>query len=196
MTTACQLAAQTRSFDVEAGSARTTLREFARQARVSVVMDRQNVEGVQTNEVSGLLIPKYALERMLEGTPLVFNEDLETGAFAVTQSIVSVAEEITRDSEVHAPEPKRNPQQPTPMNENKKTIGSLFKGLLSLALASSPSLSAQDEDEVFELSPFTVDANSDDGYRATQTLSGTRLKSERRSGRGVDADCDRGRGRA
>ena len=48
MTTACEIAAQTRSFDVEAGSARTTLREFARQARVSVVMDRQNVEGVQT----------------------------------------------------------------------------------------------------------------------------------------------------
>jgi iron complex outermembrane recepter protein len=182
MTSACQLAAQTRSFDVEAGSARTTLREFARQARVSVVMDRQNVEGVQTNEVSGLLIPKYALERMLEGTPLVFKEDLETGAFAVTQSTVSVAEETTRDSEVHAPEPKRTPQQPRSMNENKRTIGSLFKGLLSLALASSPSLSAQDDDteEVFELSPFSVDSRTDDGYNATETMAGTRLRTSTR----------------
>ena len=109
MTTACQLAAQTRSIDVEAGSASATLREFARQARVSVVMDREKVEGVQTNEVSGLLIPKQALERMLEGTPLVFNEDLETGAFAVTQSIVSLADETTQDSVVHAPEPERTP---------------------------------------------------------------------------------------
>ena len=182
MTTACQLAAQTRSIDVEAGSASATLREFARQARVSVVMDREKVEGVQTNEVSGLLIPKQALERMLEGTPLVFNEDLETGAFAVTQSIVSLADETTQDSVVHAPEPERTPQQPTPMNEKKRTNGGLLKGLLSLALASSPSLYSQDDDteEVFELSPFSVDSRTDDGYNATETLAGTRLRTSTR----------------
>ena len=182
MTSVCDIAAQTRSFDVEAGSARTTLREFARQARVSVVMDRQNVEGIQTNDVSGLLVPKYALERMLEGTPLVFNEDLETGAFAVTQSIESVAEETTQGSQVQAPEPERKAQEHTPMNEKNKTIGTLFKGLLSLALASSPSLVAQDEntEEVFELSPFSVDSRTDDGYNATETMAGTRLRTSTR----------------
>lgn len=38
-------------------------------------------------------------------------------------------------------------------------------------------LAAQDNDEVFELSPFTIDASSDVGYYATETLSGTQLKS-------------------
>ncbi|MBK1879189.1 TonB-dependent receptor plug domain-containing protein [Pelagicoccus mobilis] len=38
---------------------------------------------------------------------------------------------------------------------------------------------AQDgeEDEIFELSPFTVDGADDSGYRANSTLAGTRLKS-------------------
>lgn len=66
------------------------------------------------------------------------------------------------------------------MNENKKSIvGGLFKGLLALAAASAPNLSAQDEgEEVHELSPFTVDASSDVGYRATSTLAGTRLNTQ------------------
>ncbi len=39
---------------------------------------------------------------------------------------------------------------------------------------------AQDSgtDEVFELSPFTVDSSSDSGYRATSTLAGSRLNSQ------------------
>lgn len=182
MTTACQLSAQTRSFDVEEGSASANLREFARQARVSVVMDRQNVEGVRTNEVSGLLIPKYALDRMLEGTPLVFKEDLETGAFAVTRSKESIAELTTQGSEVQTPESEQKPKKPTPMNENKKTISGFFKGLLALALTSSPSTFSQDDTsndkEIFELSPFVVSPGEGDGYRATTTLAGTRLKTD------------------
>ncbi len=52
------------------------------------------------------------------------------------------------------------------------------------ALLFSPllhSLSAQDSDEdVFEISPFTVRGSEDSGYRATTTLAGTRLKTELR----------------
>jgi len=179
MTTACEIAAETRSFDLEAGSASTTLREFARQASVSVVMNRQNIQGVQTNEVSGLLAPKHALERMLEGTSLVFNEDLETGAFAVTRSKVSVAELTTQGSGVQIPESEHKPKNAKPMKIKKKTISGLFKGLLALAVASAPSVSAQDKgEEVYELSPFTVDGSSDVGYRATSTLAGTRLNTQ------------------
>lgn len=35
-----------------------------------------------------------------------------------------------------------------------------------------------DDDDVFELSPFTVDASEDTGYIATSTLAGTRLRSD------------------
>ena len=201
------IADEARSFDVDAGKAVKTLKLFAKQSELGIVFDSRSVKDVRTESVVGLMIPSDALERMLENTPLVFDQDDETGAFAVTRVVIEeedtsssteplVSQVQHADSVLTTRDEKIEPENTIPMNENKKTIGSLFKGLLSLALASSPSLYAQDEDEVFELSPFTVDANSDDGYRATQTLSGTRLKSERRSGRGVDADCDCGRGRA
>ncbi|MBK1880051.1 TonB-dependent siderophore receptor [Pelagicoccus mobilis] len=69
------------------------------------------------------------------------------------------------------------------MREKPKLPHGLFKGLLTLALASSPSIYAQDdtdEDEIYELSPFTVDASDDEGYQTTNTLSGTRLNTENR----------------
>ncbi len=49
-------------------------------------------------------------------------------------------------------------------------------------LAFTPLILAQDdeEEEVFELSPFTVDASGDEGYRATTTLAGTRLNTQLR----------------
>ncbi|MCH6255071.1 TonB-dependent receptor plug domain-containing protein [Puniceicoccaceae bacterium K14] len=49
----------------------------------------------------------------------------------------------------------------------------------SLCLALSAGLSEEEEDEdVFELSPFAVEASEDVGYRATSTLAGTRVKTE------------------
>ncbi len=37
---------------------------------------------------------------------------------------------------------------------------------------------AADEEEIFELSPFTVDGSDDEGYRANSTLAGGRLKTQ------------------
>lgn len=57
------------------------------------------------------------------------------------------------------------------------TFGHLFPGLLALAIISTPAVSGQDEDnEVFELSPFSVDAGDSEGYQALSTLAGTRIK--------------------
>ena len=68
------------------------------------------------------------------------------------------------------------------MNKNKsqQRFSGLYKGLLALAVAGAPGLIAQDDEEVFELSPFSVDGNDDVGYAATTTLAGTRLKSNLR----------------
>ena len=73
MTSASQIASETRGFDLEAGNASTTAQRVRPTGgSVSVVMDRRNVQGVQANEVSGLLGTRISLERMLEGTPPVF----------------------------------------------------------------------------------------------------------------------------
>ncbi len=37
---------------------------------------------------------------------------------------------------------------------------------------------SDDEEEIFELSPFTIEASEDTGYRATSTLAGTRIRTE------------------
>ena len=56
------------------------------------------------------------------------------------------------------------------------------KNLLTLSVISSsalfwsPGLYAQNEgEEVYELSPFSVQADEDQGYVATTTLAGTRI---------------------
>ena len=45
-----------------------------------------------------------------------------------------------------------------------------------LLFASSSLAQDEIEDEIFELSPFTVDGSDDEGYRATSTLAGTRIR--------------------
>ena len=43
-----------------------------------------------------------------------------------------------------------------------------------------PPSQVDEEEDVYELSPFFVEASEDDGYRATSTLAGTRLRSDLR----------------
>ena len=177
MMSASQIAAQTRSFDIEAGNANTMLREFARQALVDVVMDRRNVQGVQTNEVSGLLEPRIALERMLEGTSLVFKEDLVSGAFAVTRSEIPSPDQTTQNNE---------PQllDETEMNAKKNNWLKTLAAVLTIGiLGGQGGLTAQDEDDdesIYELSPFEIDASGDTGYYAENTLAGSRLNASLR----------------
>ncbi|MDG2255478.1 MAG: TonB-dependent receptor plug domain-containing protein [Opitutaceae bacterium] len=188
------IADEARSFDVDAGQAVKTLKLFAKQSELGIVFDSRSVKDVRTEIVVGLMIPSDALKRMLENTTLVFDQDDETGAFAVTRvateegmassSVSQASQGQYADSVMTTRNEKTETQKPTPMNENKKTIGSLFKGLLGLAIATAPNLSAQDdaskEDEIFELSPFEIDASKDQGYRAENTLAGSRLNSSLR----------------
>lgn len=59
---------------------------------------------------------------------------------------------------------------------------SILRGLSLVGAAAATAVpviaqSEAGEDDIFELSPFTVNAEEDQGYRAQNTLSGTRLKS-------------------
>lgn len=67
------------------------------------------------------------------------------------------------------------------MKIKQRKLDPIGSGTLALALLMSPLALAQSgdgEDEVFELSPFVVDGSEDQGYRATSTLAGTRIKTE------------------
>lgn len=189
------MAHEARSFDVKAGEAAKSLKLFAKQAKLGIVFDSRSLEDVYTEDVVGLMIPSDALARMLENTSLVFDQDDETGAFAVTRSEVlkegssstSASDGIESqivDDYLSGRGIANEPINPTQMNENKKRTGGLFKGLLGIAIAVSPNLDAQDDssgdDEVYELSPFTIQADESEGYSATSTLAGTRLKTDLR----------------
>jgi hypothetical protein len=66
----------------------------------------------------------------------------------------------------------------TNSENNLRVVGCLF-ALVSCGVAE---LYAQNnEDDVVELSPFTVDGSGDDGYYATETTSGTQLRTSLRS---------------
>ncbi|MDB6126393.1 MAG: hypothetical protein JWM35_289 [Verrucomicrobia bacterium] len=71
------------AFDIPAGPASQTLKQFAEQAGREIVFAPEIVSDVKTNAVSGSLPPRQALEMMLAETGLVASEDAQTGALAV-----------------------------------------------------------------------------------------------------------------
>ncbi len=173
-----------RSYNIPEGKAIKTLKLAARQGEVDIMFAASVARGVRTRSVEGELTAREALDRMLEGSSLSVIRDESSGAYAV----VRIAdEELASDSssgDSQNPTIETEPRITTSMNEmnSKQKLGGLFKGLLSLAVAGAPNISGQDEEaeEVFELSPFTIQADDGEGYMATSTLAGTRLKSNLR----------------
>ena len=145
---------------------------------MSLIFDFDEVEGVRTNEVTGKFTASEALQQLLSGTVLGFDRDVESGAFAVIR-LEEPSPKLSPDQSSGnlAEQPNANPKQQvrTDMKKNKTTIGKLFSGLLSLAAASSTAVAQEDEQAVFELSPFSIDAESIAGYGVASLNSSTRL---------------------
>ncbi|HAY06619.1 MAG TPA: hypothetical protein DCY26_08195 [Hyphomonas sp.] len=72
-----------RTFDVPAGEAEQTLKQFATQAQREIVFAPDQVAGLKTNPVQGEFAPGVALDLMLADTGLTATQDTKTGAFAV-----------------------------------------------------------------------------------------------------------------
>jgi len=165
-------------FSIPKGEATQSLMLAAAQAEVDIMFVSKTTNGVATRSVDGEHSLSEALDLLLQDTPLVAIRD-SSGAYAVIEPTREGGNVQTRPDNLSSTQDNELPtNQEKPMKEKKQNIGALFKGLLSLAVSSSPNLSAQDDpdNEVFELSPFTVDGSEDTGYRATSTLAGTRIK--------------------
>ncbi len=72
-----------KNFNLPAGAATQTLKQFASQAVREIVFAPEVVAGVQTRAISGDLAPRAALDAMLADTGLIASQDSRTGAFAV-----------------------------------------------------------------------------------------------------------------
>lgn len=81
-----------KTFDVPAGDAVRTLKQFAAQAGSEIVFSPDVVGAVKTRAVLGQLTPREALEAMLADTGLVAGQEQKTGAFAVRRKAGSEAE--------------------------------------------------------------------------------------------------------
>ena len=135
---------------------------------------------VRTNSVKGAFGVQEALDRMLEGTPFVAVPVSGGKAFGGIKRAKKGGNVPKRSRNKQLKNIETKTQMNLEQSNSKQKRGGLFKGLLALAVAGSPNISAQDEDVVHELSPFTVDASEDTGYRATTTIAGTRIKTQLR----------------
>ena len=171
-------------FNIPEGEARATIREFAVQSELSIIYDFEDLKGVVTRAVIGKYKAGDALKLMLEGGPLSFDEDVETGAFAVIRleenpQAISPDSPSCNSGESTNDIPKQH--QIKEMKTKDKNLGKLITGFLGLLVSTaSPQLTGQENaeqnEDYYELSPFVVSSDDDVGYLATSTLAGTRLK--------------------
>src|SRR5687767_6568751 len=91
-----------RNFDVPAGAASNTLKQFSAQAGGHLLYAADAIAGVTTNAVKGEFAPHVALDQMLDGTRLVGRRDAATGALSVTTRNAAAASGPTTPSQVAA----------------------------------------------------------------------------------------------
>lgn len=76
-------ATEMKRYNVPAGSAATTLKQFSEQSGEQIVYPTDLLRDVQTRAVSGELSARAALEQMLEGSGFVVVQDERTGALTI-----------------------------------------------------------------------------------------------------------------
>jgi iron complex outermembrane receptor protein len=72
-----------RTYELPAGEAATTLRQFSEISGREILFAAEIVRGVRTNAVRGEFTPLEAAKHMLAGTKLAATQDDKTGALAV-----------------------------------------------------------------------------------------------------------------
>lgn len=176
----CAAEAPRRSFDIPAGDASATLKQFATQSNEQLLYSPDDVSGVPTQAIRGEFTPLAALAHMLGRTALKARQDEKTRAIAITAPAPSRLPPAPPPSE--RPSEKSGNSTAKPMTQpaaKSRTVLSFLAGWL----AAGPALDAQTavtppKDEAVVLSPFTVTSEADQGYAARETLAGTRFKSD------------------
>ena len=173
-----------RSYDLPRGDAATTLRQFAAAAGKSLVFVTDKVRGETTNAVRGEFTPREALDRMLAGSALEAAQDAASGALVVSRQ--RTASRPAREGEA-GPVSDPQPQPKTKVMKSPRTLRNplaLLTVWISLVFGPAPATHAADgspsstpeskKDTPLVLSIFKVTADKDEGYRSSQTVSGSR----------------------
>ena len=182
------LAAQNseRTYNIPAGDASETLLEFVEQSGEQVFFLVERVRGYGTRSIRGEYTSNEALAAMLEGSLLRYVTDDATGAVMVRR----IEGNRSDDDNGFEDEPlvlnqtrNSNPEQVTDMKPINNNWLKTLTAVLTLGIAGAQTqLPAQenDEEEIYELSPFTIAEDTGEEYLATSTLAGTRLQTQLR----------------
>lgn len=125
-----------RAFDIPAGSATATLKQFAAQSGEQLLYSPDDVGSVQTPAVRGEFQPLAALAALLDRTPLQARQDEKAKAIAITALPPPRAPPLT------APPPAPPPSSPlsppaAPSSMKKRTVLSVLASLFTLGLSGS-----------------------------------------------------------
>ena len=170
-----------RDYDIPAGDAAETLQSFVEQSGEQVFFFVERVRGYQTNSLKGTYMSSEALALLLEGSQLNFVTDMATGAVMVRSEDSNHSDSrIAGGNEPSLPIESTQTQQKdtTEMTTNRNNWLSRLGAALAVAVGSTQVSAQEASEEVYELSPFTVESSEEVGYQATSTLAGTRIKTD------------------
>jgi len=160
---------QKRSYNLPSGDAATTLNQFAEASGQQIIFMMDKVKGEKTNAVAGSYAAREALDRMLAGTGLSAARDPATGAFVVSRKQAK--------GEV-GPVSDQKPQPKTQTMKSTRNVLALAVGWLLAGTAMDAQTTATGSapaEETIQLSKFTVTTKNDKGYRASNSVSATRI---------------------
>ena len=160
-----------RPFRLPAGPASETLRQFAEQAQREILFPSEPVADVRTPRLFGDFPPREALDRLLTGTRLRALEAADTGGFVIS---------TTTSPPIHATDAPVS-SKPMKTTEPKSTFAAIAGwfalGAATAMPAQTPSAASATPaaDQMVQLTAFEVASTRDSGYRATNSVSGTRV---------------------
>lgn len=122
------------SFNLPAGEAGKTLKQFAAQAKREILFPARRMDNIRTNAVQGEMTVNEGLDRLLAGTDLRVIEDASTGALLVQRAEVP-NDQRAAQSDGDRPGSQHRVVQSAPMLEVVEVTGSRIRGLLQGATA-------------------------------------------------------------
>ena len=83
LSVSCQIKEDRVEFDVKAGKASETLKQFSVQSGINILFSENDLQGIETQKISGKMTPEMALEKMISDSGLIFHHDKDSQAIAV-----------------------------------------------------------------------------------------------------------------
>jgi len=165
-----------KTFNIAAGNATVSLKQFAQQSGLELLYSSSEIEGAQTKAVKGRFSSREALAKMLEGTELVATQGENSGALAVTRAPDPNGQRAARRTARDRPGNQENLSSSDVPNQTMKQKNpiALFFAWLALAAPSIQTTQAADEpanvpEDVLTLSVFRVSSTQDTGYSTSNS---------------------------